>query len=404
MDSQGPLAQEKRGYVKVEAPCSYFGTCGGCTLQDLAYPDQLAFKQQRLQRAFAPWSDLPPIELMGLEEPWRYRNKIELTFGQVDGHIALGYHAARSFWRIVDLEECLLAPTGMAPVWRDVRSLAERTGLAAYQPRTHQGFFRHLILRQSQATHQLLACLITTSGHHEIVEALGRTLIATHPEIASLYWGTTERLADIATPDTLTLLHGTPHLEDRLGPFRLELPPFGFLQPCGTQAHRMYTRLCQAIGEQPRTTAWDLYCGVGLVGFYLSDRVQRVYGIELEPRQVTLAQRQAELNGIHNMEFRAGRVETLLMDRRFWLQEAKPDVIVVDPPRAGLHPRAVSSLLAARPQTVAYLSCNLQSLLRDLQAFCEGFPRYDLRQVTAFDMFPQTAHLEVLAVLETCAV
>jgi len=394
------LAHDIAAYAKVEPPCPYFGTCGGCALQDLAYDDQLALKRQRLHHALAGMKDAPPCELIGLDDPWRYRNKIELTFGQADGRLILGYHAARSFWRVIDLDDCLLAPAKMAPVLRSVRSLADRTGLPAYHPRTHQGFFRYLVLRHSQATGQLLVCVITTPGHQEAIETLVRELTAMHPEIASVYWGTTARTADVAWPEFLMLLHGAPHLEDRVGPFRLEVLPFSFLQPAGVQADRMYTHLRRALGEQPRGIAWDLYCGVGLAGLYLARRVQRVYGIDIEPRHVELAQRHAQLNGIHNMEFRAGRVETLLMDRRFWLQEARPDVIVVDPPRAGLHPRALTSLLAARPKTLAYLSCNAQSLVRDLQALGDGFPRYHLQELVAFDMFPQTAHVEVLAVLE----
>jgi 23S rRNA (uracil1939-C5)-methyltransferase len=394
------LARDKVPYAKVEPPCPYFGTCGGCALQDLAYDDQLALKRQRLARALAGVKEAPPCELIGLDDPWRYRNKIELTFSQADGHLTLGYHAARSFWRVINLNDCLLAPAEMAPVLCSVRSLADRTGLPAYHPRTHRGFFRYLVLRHSQATGRLLVCVITTPGHQEAIEALVRELTASHPEIVSVYWGTTARIADVAWPESLMLLHGLPHLEDRVGPFRLEVHPLSFLQPTGVQAHRMYTHVCQALGEQPGGIAWDLYCGVGLAGLYLARSVQRVYGIDLEPRHVELAQRHAELNEIHNVEFRAGRVETLLMDRRFWLQEAKPDVIVVDPPRAGLHPRALTSLLAARPKTLAYLSCNVQSLIRDLQALGAGFPRYHLRELRAFDMFPQTPHVEVLAVLD----
>jgi len=394
------LARDKLPYAKVEPPCPYFGTCGGCALQDVSYEDQLALKRQRLRRVLAGVKDAPPCELIPLDDPWRYRNKLELTFGQVDGHLTLGLHAARSFWRVVDLDDCLLAPVEMASVLRAVRSLADRTGLPAYHPRTHHGFFRHLLLRFSQTTGQLLVCIITAPGHQEAIEPLARALAAMHSKIASIYWGTTSRIADVAWPDSLTLLHGAAHLEDRVGPFHLEVLPLSFLQPAGAQADRLYTHLCQSLGDRPRATAWDLYCGVGLVGLYVSRYVERVYGIDVEPTHVEQARRHATLNGMANMEFRAGRVETLLMDRRFWLQEAKPDLIVVDPPRAGLHPRALTSLLAARPKTLAYLSCNAQSLARDLQALGDGFPRYHLRELRAFDMFPQTPHVEVLAILE----
>ena len=394
------LAQEKSAYIRVEPPCQYFGTCGGCSLQDLAYEHQLALKRERIQRAFASLSGVPPLEIVGLEEPWRYRNKAEFTFGEANGQLALGYHAARSFWRVVDLEDCLLVPESVSHVLRDVRALAAQTGLPAYHPRTHQGFFRYLLVRSSHATGELLVCLMTSPGPREAVERLAHALLPHHPSISSFYWGITNRVADVALPDELLLLHGARHLEDRLGPFRIRLHPLSFLQPTHAQAERVYDVLCRALRNAPSGIAWDLYCGIGLVAFYLSRSFQKVYGIDIEPRHLELAALNASLNGLSNIEFRAGRVETLLTDRRFWLQQAKPDVIVVDPPRAGLHPQALSSVLSARPAYLAYLSCNVQSLVRDLGLLLSGFPRYRLIEARAFDMFPQTNHVEILTLLK----
>ena len=159
------FAQEKAAYARVEAPCPYFGTCGGCTLQDLAYHDQLTLKRERLRSAFAVLGEVPAFDVVGLEEPWRYRNKAELTFGESDGQLVLGYHAARSYWRVVGLEDCLLLPEPAMAAVRDVRALAAEIGLPVYHPRTHQGFFRHLLVRSSHATGRMLLCLITAPGH-----------------------------------------------------------------------------------------------------------------------------------------------------------------------------------------------------------------------------------------------
>ena len=396
------LAQAKSAYQKVDAPCPYFGTCGGCTLQDLTYADQLRLKREQIQRAFAPLSVAQPldIELVGLEDPWRYRNKAELTFSEFKGRLELGYHARGSFWRVVDLEDCLLLPQSVAGVLRDTRALAAGTGLPAYHPKTHQGFFRYLLIRSSHATGKILACLITTSGSREVMERLAEELAARHPAISSVYWGVSNRLADVALPEALTLLWGVPQLEDQIGPFRLTLHPLSFLQPASLQADRVYTLLAREIGEVPDGVAWDLYCGVGLISFYLSRHVRKIYAIDVEPHHLELAALNASRNGLSNIECRLGRVEALLMDRRFWLQEAKPSVVVVDPPRAGLHQQAINSLLAARPARIAYLSCNVQSLVRDLQALQSGFPRYRLSMAKAFDMFPQTNHVEILVILD----
>lgn len=408
MKAQAVLAQEKASFGRVEPPCPYFGTCGGCALQDLTYADQLRLKGERIRRALAPLGEVPPFDIVGLEEPWRYRNKAELTFGQspadrrgqANGVLILGYHAARSFWRVVDLEDCLLLPEPMMQVAREVQELASATGLPAYQPKTHQGFFRYLLIRGSGLTGKVMACVITTSGSREVMEGFAEQLMARQPAVSSLYWGITNRLADIALPETLTHLRGDAYLDDQVGPFRVTLHPLSFLQPSTIQADRMYALLSRELGERREAIAWDLYCGIGLISLYLSRQMRQVYAIDVEPHHLESAALNASLNQVVNVEFRLGSVEALLRDRRFWLQEAKPDVIVVDPPRAGLHPDACASLLAARPSRIAYVSCNAQSLLRDLQILCSSFPRYRLSLVQPFDMFPQTNHVEILVLLD----
>ncbi len=397
--SQQLLLQEKAPYAPVEAPCPYFGTCGGCSLQDISYADQLTLKAQRIQRAFGSLGLVPSIPVIPVDEPWRYRNKAELTFGCSEGRMTLGYHAARSFWRLVDLEDCLLLPEPSAQVIQEVRTLAEQTGLPAYNPKTHQGFFRYLIIRHSRCRKEVLLCLITTSGNRSIVEKIVDRLMERIPAIASVYWGVSQKLADVAVPEELIHLRGSKYLEDELGPFRLQIHPLSFLQPNGAQAHRLYEQIDRLLPETSRRVAWDLYCGIGLVGFYLSKSFQTVYGIDVEPHHLEMARINATRNGLNNIDFRVGRTESLLMDRRFWLQEAKPDVIALDPPRAGLHPQTLNGILAARPAAIVYLSCNVQSLVRDLQGLLCGFPRYRLSDVMAFDMFPQTPHMELLTVL-----
>jgi len=393
------LQQDKAAFARVEAPCPYFGTCGGCALQDLAYDDQRALKRERLQRAFASLPEAPAVDVAGLEDPWRYRNKAELTFGEAGGALTLGFHAARSFWRVVDLEDCLLLPEPVMPILRHLRALAAATGLPAYQSRTHRGFFRYVLVRYSRATSRVLLCLMTASGPREAVEGLARELTVRHPAVTGFSWGVTDRLADIAVPERLIHLTGAEHLEEQVGPFHLRVRPLSFLQSESALADRLYQALGRAVEKHSGGIAWDLYCGIGVAGLYLSKQFRKVYGIDSDPQHLELARLNASLNGVGNIDFRSGRVEELLKDRRFWLQEAAPDVIVVDPPRTGLHPQALSSLLAARPRTIAYISCNAQTLVRDLASLLSSFPRYRFAEAQAFDMFPQTPHVETLAIL-----
>lgn len=394
-----PLELDKSPFARIPAPCVYFGACGGCSLQDLAYQDQLTLKHHRLTRALSAIAGMPSFMLAGLDDPWRYRNKAEFTFGQSDGRLVLGYHAARSYWRIVDLDDCLLLPPSAMRATRRLAALSADSGLPPYHPRTHQGFFRYLLVRASRHTGRVMLCLMTAPGPREPVERIAEAMRADEA-VASFYWGVTGRLADIAVPERLELLWGEAHLEEQVGPFRVLLHPLSFLQPSLVQAERMYARMSEAAADFSDGIGWDLYCGLGLAGFYLAGRVRTVYAIDSEPHHLELAEANAARNGLRNVQFKTGKVESLLMDRRFWLQEARPDVVVVDPPRAGLHAAALASLLGARPRRIVYVSCNVQSLVRDLGGLLTGFPRYRVAAAEAYDMFPQTNHVEMLLVLD----
>ena len=411
------LLKDKEPFTKTAARCQYFGSCGGCSLQDLSYEDQLALKKQRLLRILGELDPSLTIDIVPMDDPWRYRNKAELTFSDTPPRrdpssgvvpetpvdrdaLRLGYHAARSFWRIVSIDDCWLLPEPMSALFRDARELAKQTGLPPYNPKTHQGIFRYLTVRGSRATGQLLVLLLTADAKREVIETLADELMRRHPQISSFYWGVNRKVADIAIPDELQLVRGTPFLSDRLGPFSIKLHPLNFLQPNPVQAERLYTQLTHWLSDIPTQVAWDLYCGVGLVSFYLSSKCRKVYGIDIDAGNLELAQQNAADNGITNVEFRHGPAEELLANKRFWLTEAAPSIIVVDPPRSGLHPRVVASLQAARPKQIVYVSCNAQSLARDLKPLMSDFPRYRLCQARAFDLFPHTNHLEILTLLE----
>lgn len=391
--------------ARVTPRCPYFGECGGCTLQDLAYEDQLALKRQQLKQLFAGVAglDVSSLEVIGCQPPWRYRNKAELSFGVSDGRLALGFHAAGSFHRVVDWEDCLLLPENLVLPLRRLRQLAEAARLSVYHSRTHQGFLRYAVVRASHATHQVLLCLVTAAGSSEEMECLrqiARCLSEEYPQLAGIYWGQTDRLANVAVPEKLEHWQGAEWLDDVLGPFRLQLHPLAFLQSNSIQADRLYSAVCEALALSEDTIAWDVYCGIGLIGFYLSRRLRKVYGIDSEPHHLEQARHNAGLNRIENIEWICAKAEEALKDRRFWPTRAKPDLVVVDPPRTGLSRQVLSAILAARPRQIAYISCNPQALVRDLGVLLNSFPRYAPVKAGAFDMFPQTRHVETFVVLQ----
>ncbi|HBH97424.1 MAG TPA: 23S rRNA (uracil(1939)-C(5))-methyltransferase RlmD [Candidatus Omnitrophica bacterium] len=397
------LLHDKAAFRTVEPPCPYVGSCGGCTLQDLEYADQLTLKRQRLLRTLGTLDPSLTLELVPVEDPWRYRNKAELTFsalGPAADSLVLGYHAARSFWRIVDLDDCLLLPEAVSRLIADIRELAQRTGQPAYNPRTHQGFFRYLVIRHSRSRDKLLICLMTTRGERSLIESFADELLRKHPAISSVYWGIATNVADVAMPEELFLIRGETYLEDQVGALTIRLHPLNFLQPNSAQAERMYEQVRRWVSASGQGVAWDVYCGIGLIAFYLSSGFRTIYAIDSEARNLELARVNAQANGITNVQFQLGRAEDVFLNKRFWLGEAQPDVVVVDPPRSGLHPRVISTVLAARPKQLICLSCNAQTLVRDSRLLMNSFPRYRLRDLVAFDLFPHTPHVEVLALFE----
>ncbi|MBI4354959.1 MAG: 23S rRNA (uracil(1939)-C(5))-methyltransferase RlmD [Candidatus Omnitrophica bacterium] len=405
------LTLEKQAFAHVEPPCQHFGICGGCTLQDLPYPAQLELKTALLAKSLTSLGITTPVPVQGLDEPWRYRNKMEFTFGTWDGELVLGLHARGSFWKIVDVQDCHLVPAVFNEALEASRRCARATRLPAYNPHTHQGFFRYLTLRHSRLTNTVVACLITApparpepiaagGGDESIIRDLAAQMQAAVPSLASVYWGVNRKLADVAVPDELTLISGSATFEEQIGPFRLSLHPFNFLQPHLLQAERIYDTIRGVVRVGSGEVAWDLYCGVGVISLYLGALAGRVLGIESDPHNINLARLNAERAGLTHLEYRQGKVEELLRDRNrsTWLHQ--PAVIVVDPPRSGLHKEVQRGLVAAFPRQIVYLSCNAQTLVADLRQLLTMAPQYRLAHCSAYDMFPQTSHVETLVVLE----
>lgn len=390
------LRTAKATFPRITPRCQYVGTCGGCNLQDLAYEHQLALKQRGLAQVFGPFG-VNAVPLVPLEEPWRYRNKLELSFGRSAETPVLGLHAAGSFWKVVDIEDCWLVPEPFARVAATVRETARRSGLPTYDAKRHHGFWRHAILRYSRATQQLLVCIITSAGPRQPLDDLAAALARAHPDVATLYWGVNDRLADVASSEALTLIAGPPYLRERIGPFIADLHPLNFLQPSLTQAERLYETLAGWVQARAVAQAWDLYAGIGCIGLYLSRVASSVVCLESEAPNVELLRHNAQLNAVTNLTAHQGQVESSL---RYLEGLPAPDCIVVDPPRAGLHKYALRTLVSVQPRCFVYVSCNLATLAPNLRALLAHWPAYRIAAVHAFDLFPQTTHVETLVLLE----
>lgn len=396
---------------RVEAKCVHFGTCGGCRLQNADYEKQLEYKRsivRELMKRIGGFKDIEVLPVMPSPRQYEYRNKMEFSFGarrwlttdeiatgkKIERGFALGLHIPRRFDRILDLEECHL----QEPVSMKILSLLRDTALeqnwSPYDTGEHKGYLRNLIIRVGINTGELMVNLVTTSREEERINHLGEILKQNFPEITTL-------LNSINPGPNPTLIEhefvifGSGMLRDRIGPFEYRISPSSFFQPNTLQAENLFATISAAASPEKGDTVYDLYCGLGAIGIYLSGEAGRIIGVESHTRSVELARENALLNDSDNCGFFAMDVLESLREE-FIADNGRPDIVILDPPRAGLHPKAASRLLEASPKKIVYTSCNPATQARDLALLNE---KYAVSSIQPIDMFPQTWHIESVATL-----
>ena len=394
--------------------CTHFGECGGCTLQQLPYRAQLELKRAMVEAAFAdvaPPSPVrwPPIAaVVPAVAEFEYRNKLEFSFGaqrwltaaelasdrQIADRRGFGFHAPGRFDRVLDLSECHLGSAVSEAIRAWVRDYTSARGLTFYDARRHDGFLRQLMVRTNRSG-EALVLLVTTSGNSAARDRLLDALAAAHPSIVSLWWAENDAVSDSLYAVRPVRYRGAESIVERCGELELELGPTSFYQTNPAQAETLYTLAIDALQPRPDHTVLDLYCGIGSITLSLARRVARVIGVETVPEAVTAARANAVRAGIDNAEFLVGAVEGRLPELA--ARYGVPDRVVVDPPRAGLHPKARRALLDLAAARIVYVSCNPRSQAVDLIELAQ---RYRVVQLQPVDMFPQTRHVECIAVLE----
>jgi 23S rRNA (uracil1939-C5)-methyltransferase len=383
----------------VDAPCAHFPTCGGCRFQDLAYEVQLEQKHAQVRDALQRIAGIaePTLEAVVPCEPdiFHYRNKLEYSFSPSPEGLVLGFHRAGRWDEVLDVQECWLT-TGVGNAIRDaVRGWAREEGLEPYSQADNTGYLRHLVVREGRNTGQALVQLVTAPGERfepgYLVDVLRRI-----PEVRSVHWSVNDTPAEVTRLPT-RLLWGEEWIEEEIAGLRFRVRPNAFLQTNTAMAERLYALAADAAGLTGGETVWDLYCGIGTIGLILARDALTVWGIEVSEESVACALENAEVNGVTNAAFFAGNVGQVvdeLVER-----SGAPDVVVVDPPRAGLAGKALRHLGRLGAPRLVYVSCNPTTLAGDLKAL-RGEYGYELRRVTPVDMFPHTPHVEAVALLE----
>lgn len=412
---------------RVEPKCSHHRRCGGCQIQALSYEKQLEFKQDKVRGNLIRIGGFSPEEIdekmhpvVGMEDPFRYRNKAQFPVGtDKEGNVITGFYAARTH-SIIPVDDCLLGVKENEPILVAVKEWMAANGVTAYDETAGKGLLRHVLIRFGFTTKEIMVCLIINGrslpAQADLISRLekmeGMTSISINVntkntnvilgDVTECIWGQAYITDYIHLRNTNDGVVGTAAefaLTDTAVAYRIS--PQSFYQVNPVQTEKLYSTALDYAGLTGEEYVWDLYCGIGTISLFLAQKAKKVYGVEIVPQAIEDAKNNAKLNGIENAEFFVGKAEEVLPEFYANLKEGDamltPDVIVVDPPRKGCDQACLDTMLKMQPNRIVYVSCDSATLARDLRILCDG--GYEIQKVRAVDQFAHTGHVETVILL-----
>ena len=384
--------------------CMHFGTCAGCDLLDLLYAEQLKEKELEVKDIFKAWKNLPVKKTMPSPEEYFYRHKVQLPFGHKKGKyeeiLTLGLHA-KDYSKIIDLKECKIQDEALSAIAWDVRDWAREEKYTAYNERYDRGFLKYLILRKSHFSGEILVCLVTSTPKEivkkklesliqKIQTTLSKSDLKGKSVLAGIIQNINKEKTTMAIGDHERLLWGKKYIKEELGGFKYRVGLSTFIQVNPFQTPRLYEEIIKNVPEGANVI--DAYCGIGTISLWLSKKAKSVLGIESNPHSIEFANIAVKENKIRNVKFLVGDSARILSQL-----EGSHEILVVDPPRSGLERNCVNAILAMNFKKIIYVSCNPETLEEDARNLSR---QYTLKSVQPVDMFPQTFHIESVAIFE----
>lgn len=406
---------------RVSAPCPIFSQCGGCQIQHMNYHAQLEWKRQHVidnlerigkLKVLADSSSIEQTDMngngeesqsssgirvlptLGMAEPWRYRNKAQVPMGEQDGRLIGGFYA-RGSHRIIDMQTCLIQDSRNDQLVNKVKEIGSDLRIPTYNEETGEGILRHVVVKVGFSTNEMMVVLVTNGERLPRKPEWIERIRAEMPQVVSICQNINTKQTNVIFGDETRVLWGNEVIHDYIGDVKFAISARSFYQVNPLQTEVLYEKAVQYAGLTGKETVIDAYCGIGTISLFLAQHAERVYGVEIVKEAIEDARKNAELNGMSNVEFEVGASEDVIP--RWKEQGITPDVIVVDPPRKGCDPRLLETILQMQPEKVVYVSCNPSTLARDLQVLEEG--GYRTVEVQPVDMFPHTVHVECCSLL-----
>ncbi|RXT04964.1 23S rRNA (uracil(1939)-C(5))-methyltransferase RlmD [Ammoniphilus sp. CFH 90114] len=383
---------------RIKPMCPVYHECGGCQLQHMNYEGQLQSKKELVVEAFSRYmkTDKPLVihETLGMDHPWSYRNKAQLQVGLANGKVITGLFAAGTH-QLIDISDCPIQHPITNQIVQTTRDVLEQLGIPIYNERKRTGVIRTVVARVGFQTENAQLTLVTVSDEIPKVKELILELRHRMPFVQSIMQNINDKKTSLIFGDRTKVLWGEATIDEKLGEVQFSLSPRAFFQLNPEQTIKLYSSVRKAAGLTGKELVVDAYCGVGTIGLWLAPDAGEVRGIEVIQEAVEDARHNAKQSGISNASFYVGKAEQLLPQ---WVKQGlKPNVVVVDPPRTGCDEQLLRALLSVKPKRIVYVSCNPSTLAKDCSLLAQG---YDIKWVQPVDMFPQTAHVESVTLLE----
>jgi 23S rRNA (uracil1939-C5)-methyltransferase len=387
----------ERSLFRIEIPSSEKHKYGGCQLEHISYEGQLKYKENQVRQVLARIGKLEDVvvqPIIGMDSPFYYRNKAQVPVGEIDGRLIAGFFKPRTH-EIVDTDESLIQLPEVNEAVQVVKQICNELGIPAYQEQTHKGALRHIMARYGKQTGELMVVIITRTAELPHKEKLVEEITAHLPKVKSIVHNVNSKRTNVILGEKTTVLWGSEVIYDYIGDVKFAISPLSFYQVNPVQTKVLYDKALQYADLKGEENVIDAYCGIGTISLFLAQKAKKVFGVEVVPEAIEDARRNAELNGMTNVEFAVGEAELVIPK---WYKEGNAaDVLVVDPPRKGCDEALLRTIIEMKPKKVVYVSCNPATLARDLRILEDG--GYKTLEVQPVDMFPMTTHVECVSQL-----